>query len=130
MMATAQILLVDDNPIQAATRRIILERTGSHVRVASSGMEALQFFQNEEAARSIRLLITDHLMPGMNGPELVGALRGMDIQLPVVVLSGLPDAEAAYDGLDIVFRLKPFHPDSLIALVHDLLDEHCMKRTA
>jgi hypothetical protein len=35
----------------------------------------------------------------------------------------LPDAEAAYQGLNVVFRMKPFDPDSLIRLVQDLLDE-------
>jgi hypothetical protein len=47
----------------------------------------------------------------------------------VIVLSGLPDAEAAYQGLNVVFRLKPFDPDSLIRLVQDLLGE-CMRRSA
>jgi hypothetical protein len=47
----------------------------------------------------------------------------------VIVLSGLPDAESAYQGLNVVFRLKPFDPESLIGLVQDLLGE-CMRRSA
>jgi hypothetical protein len=45
------------------------------------------------------------------------------------VLSGLPDAESAYEGLNVVFRLKPCDPESLIRLVHELLGE-CMRRSA
>jgi CheY-like chemotaxis protein len=128
-MAHRQILLVDDNPIQAATRRIILERTGATVRVASSGIQALTILDSPDE-KAVRLLITDHLMPGMNGPELVQAVRDRNLQIPIVVLSGLPDAAEQYDGLDVLFRLKPFHPDSLIALVHELLDEPPMQRSA
>jgi hypothetical protein len=45
------------------------------------------------------------------------------------VLSGLPGAESEYEGLDVVFRLKPFDPDSLILLVQKLLGEP-MRRSA
>jgi CheY-like chemotaxis protein len=125
-----QILLVDDNPIQAATRKLIVERTGATVKVAVSGQAAIDILSDSEQLQQTGLLITDHLMPGMNGPELVRALRNRGVEIPILVLSGLPDAELQYEGLDITFRLKPFHPDALIALAHDLLDEPPMQRTA
>jgi DNA-binding response OmpR family regulator len=56
-------------------------------------------------------------------------VRRRGFTLPIIVLSGLPDAESTYEGLDVVFRLKPFDPDSLIRLVDDLLGE-CMRRSA
>jgi DNA-binding response OmpR family regulator len=59
----------------------------------------------------------------------VTELRRRGYTLPVIVLSGFPDAESAYQGLNVVFRLKPFDPDSLIRLVQDLLGE-CMRRSA
>jgi FixJ family two-component response regulator len=68
-------------------------------------------------------------MPVMGGPEFVTELRRRGHTLPVIVLSGLPDAETAYQGLDVVFRLKPFDPESLIRLIQDLLCE-CMRRSA
>jgi two-component system response regulator FixJ len=74
-------------------------------------------------------VITDHLMPVMAGPEFVTELRRRGDTIPVIVLSGLPDAEAAYQGLNVVFRLKPFDPDDLIRLVQDLLGER-MRRSA
>jgi CheY-like chemotaxis protein len=129
-MGIRQILLVDDNPVQASTRKIILERTGSLVRVATSGIDALSILSDPAQLQGTRLMITDHLMPGMNGPELVRTLRDRDVNLPILVLSGLPDAELQYEGMDIVFRLKPFHPDALISLVHDLLEEPPMQRSA
>jgi CheY-like chemotaxis protein len=127
---TARILLVDDNPVQSATRRAILESCGQEVAIAQQGQEALGLLANPETSKRIRLVITDHLMPVMNGPEFVAELRRRGFKLPVIVLSGLPDADSDYEGLDVVFRLKPFLPDSLIQLVQELLDDKCMRRSA
>jgi CheY-like chemotaxis protein len=126
---TARILLVDDNHIQSATRRAILEVSGREVCIASDGRQALELLNQVESPNPIGLVVTDHLMPVMSGPEFVAELRRRGFTLPVVVLSGLPDAESAYEGLNVVFRLKPFDPDSLIRLVQDLLGE-CMRRSA
>jgi CheY-like chemotaxis protein len=124
---TSRILLVDDNHIQSATRRAILEVSGREVCIALEGKQALELLINPENA--IGLIVTDHLMPVMNGPEFVAEVRRRGFTLPVVVLSGLPDAESAYEGLNVVFRLKPCDPESLIRLVQELLGE-CMRRSA
>ena len=126
---SARILLVDDNHIQAATRRAILESCGREVCMAQQGQQALELLSDGEVANSIGLIITDHLMPVMSGPQFVSELRHRGITLPVVVLSGLPEAESAYEGLDVAFRLKPFDPHSLIKLVQEMLGE-CMRRSA
>lgn len=129
MRMSARILLVDDNHIQAATRRAILESCGREVCMAQQGQQALELLSDGEIAKSIGLIITDHLMPVMSGPQFVSELRRRGITLPVVVLSGLPEAESAYEGLDVAFRLKPFDPQSLIKLVQETLGE-CMRRSA
>jgi CheY-like chemotaxis protein len=118
----ADILLVDDNAIQAATRKAILTRSGRSVVVAPDGGQALAMLCDTV---SPRLVITDHLMPGMNGPEFVKRLRTNcpDSDLPVVVLSGMADAEEQYAHLDVVFRVKPLPPDHLLELVRSLLNE-------
>jgi CheY-like chemotaxis protein len=124
---TSRILLVDDNHIQSATRRSILEVSGRQVCIALQGVQALEILDNPE--NSIGLIVTDHLMPVMSGPEFVAEVRRRGFALPVVVLSGLPDAEAAYEGMNVVFRLKPCDPESLIRLVQELLGD-CMRRSA
>ncbi len=128
---TLGILLVDDNPIQAATRRIILEKAGFQVTVAGNGRKALESFTSPS---SFAMVITDHLMPEMNGPELVKDLREQKFGLtnpvlPILVLSGLPDAEEAYAGMDVIFRLKPLPPEELISLVRETICPP-MSRTA
>ena len=125
----SRILLVDDNLIQSATRRAILAGCGRDVNIAQQGQQALEVLDQPDATQGIGLIITDHLMPVMSGPEFVAEVRRRGITLPVIVLSGLPDAESNYEGLDVIFRLKPFDPDSLIRLVEELLGE-CMRRSA
>lgn len=112
------ILIVDDNPIQAVTRRLILEKAHLSVSLAENGPAALEKF---EAGEPFGMVITDHFMPEMNGPELVRKLRAISPDLPIVVLSGLPEAEAEYEGLDVYFRLKPIQPQELIELTRTLL---------
>jgi CheY-like chemotaxis protein len=125
----SSILLVDDNAVQATTRKAILERTGRPVLVASDGQAAIDLLSGFERSRDIALIVTDHLMPRMNGPELVSVVRERGLAIPIIVLSGHPEAESAYQNLGVVFRLKPFPPDSLIQLTHELLC-HRMPRTA
>jgi CheY-like chemotaxis protein len=119
---TVDILLVDDNVIQAATRKAILTRSGRSVAVASDGERAIEYL-DEPGSRPVGLVITDHLMPGMNGPEFVTRLRGRFAEMPVLVLSGMADAEDDYEGLDVIFRVKPLPPEELLALVRSLLDQ-------
>ncbi len=118
---TSTILLIDDNAIQAATRQTILKRAGYFVMAALSPQRVLEQFRQGEFAQDINLVITDHLMPGMNGTAFVRELRRTHPELPVLVISGLEEAEAEYEGLNVVFRLKPLMPDNLLASVHRLV---------
>ena len=86
-------MLVDDNYVQSATRRAILEGCGREVSIAPQGQRALELLE-EPTAQEFGLVITDHLMPVMNGPEFVAELRRRGFKVPVLVLSGLPEAEA------------------------------------
>lgn len=125
----AEILIVDDSPVQAATRRAILKNCSRNIQTASSAEQALEILDRPEPIQSLRLLITDHHMPGMNGPEFVAMVRERTSDLPILVLSGLSGAETEYEGLNVIFRTKPFLPTELIALTHSLLCKP-MSRTA
>jgi CheY-like chemotaxis protein len=111
------ILIVDDNPIQAMTRRLILERAHLPVVLSDSGPTALARI---EAGEPFSMVITDHLMPEMSGPELVRKLRSIS-SMPILVLSGLPEAESEYEGLDVFFRMKPIQPEELIRISRTLI---------
>ena len=128
-MSPAQILLVDDNPVQAEARRAILTRSGAAVLLASDGAQALALLANEAVRATIAVMVTDHLMPGMNGPELVERTRALLPDLPILVLSGLPEAESLYGAHQVLFRLKPFPPNELIRLITHMLGK-CELRSA
>lgn len=117
----ATVLLIDDNAIQAATRQTILKRAGYFVIPVLDPARALQQFRDRDFPSEIDLVITDHFMPGMNGAEFVRELRTLHPDLPVLVISGMDEAEDFYEGLRVSFRQKPLLPESLLASVDTLL---------
>jgi CheY-like chemotaxis protein len=118
---TPTVLLIDDNAVQASTRQTILTRAGYLVIAALSPQRALEQLRTGEFPEDLSLVITDHLMPGMTGATFVAELRKSHPDLPVLVISGLEEAEAEYAGLNVLFRLKPLLPDNLLASVHSLV---------
>ncbi len=118
---TATILLIDDNAVQVATRQAILKRAGYFTIATLNPQRALDQFRDGEFVAEISLVITDHLMPGLNGSEFVRQLRKTHLSLPVLVITGLEEAEAEYDGLDVSFRMKPLPPEELLNSVADLV---------
>lgn len=115
------VLLIDDNAIQAATRQTILKRAGYFVIPVLNPQRALEQFQADDFPSPIDLVITDHLMPGMTGADFVRELRQQHPTLPVLVISGLEEAQDEYRDLNVTFRLKPLLPDYLLASVDRML---------
>jgi len=123
-----EILLVDDNPLQLRVRKAVLQSGGFQVSVATSAADALAMLRS--LSDRIGLVMTDHVMPDGSGSDLVRAIRGENDSLPIVVLSGLPEAIAEYGGLGVIFRAKPFPPAELIELVRKALDVSIRERGA
>jgi len=117
----AAILLIDDNAIQAATRQAILRRAGLFAIAALNPRRALEQFERDEFPARIGVVITDHIMPEMSGAAFVRELRKAQPTLPVLVISGLEEAQAEYDGLDVVFLLKPVPPEEMLTTVREML---------
>lgn len=119
------VLLIDDNAIQAATRQTILKRAGYYVIAALNPVRALEQFQDQAFPATISAVITDHIMPGMSGSQFVRELRKIQPHLPVMVISGLEEAEPEYAGLNVRFLLKPLSPDILLSNLRYLIEaEH------
>ncbi|MGD0649007.1 MAG: response regulator [Acidobacteriaceae bacterium] len=116
------LLLIDDNAIQAATRQTILKRAGYFVIAVLDPERALEQLRNNDYPDTIDLVITDHIMPGMNGAEFVTRLREFAPEIPVLVISGLAEAEDEYAALGVDFRMKPLLPQNLIATVQTLIE--------
>ncbi|HEX4603714.1 MAG TPA: response regulator [Candidatus Angelobacter sp.] len=116
-----QVLLLDDNIAQLTVRELVLRKAAIESHVATKANSALALLRSEAGRAKIGVVITDHLMPDMDGSEFVRQLRSFNPDIPVIVISGLPDAESEYTGLNVVFRVKPCDPEDLIALVKSAL---------
>lgn len=92
---------------------------GFQVSVATTAESALATLR--ALPDHIGVIVTDHIMPGCTGAQLVVQIRALNRLLPIVVLSGLAEAELEYEGLAVVFRTKPFPPSELIELVRSSL---------
>jgi CheY-like chemotaxis protein len=117
------VLLIDDNAIQAATRQTILKRAGYFVTAALNPVRALEQFQDDAFPSPISAVITDHIMPGMSGSQFVRELRKIQPHIPVMVISGLEEAEQEYAGLNVQFLLKPLSPDLLLSHLRYLIQQ-------
>ena len=110
------VLLIDDNPVQLRAREAVLRNAGFETHIATTQESALALLRGQ-AADDIGAIITDHIMPGSSGAEFVRALRAAKPGVPVIVITGLAEAESDYRGAGVTFRQKPCPPEELIALV-------------
>src|ERR1700733_13868471 len=116
------ILLVDDNPLRAAMRKSLWEGKTPAVVRALDASEALCMVESPEFAQGLALVITGHVMSGISGPEFVEEFRSRMPQVPVLVLSAVPDAEQEYKGIPQVFVSRTTGGDELRSLVSRLVD--------
>lgn len=112
-----QALLLDDNAAQLTIREMVLRQAQIESHVATRAESALALLRSEPGRDKIGVVITDHLMPDMDGVEFVRELREFNRDVPVIVISGLPDADTEYAGLNVIFRTKPCDPEDLVSLV-------------
>jgi CheY-like chemotaxis protein len=111
------VLLIDDNLAQLRIREAVLRAAGVSVACASTAVEAFAFLQ--PVATKVDVIVTDHVMPGVNGSVFVRRLHDLRPQVPVIVISGLAEAEEEYAGLDGTFLRKPCSPESLVQAVRE-----------
>ncbi|HYI46732.1 MAG TPA: PAS domain S-box protein [Actinomycetota bacterium] len=130
LSGTETVLLVEDDDGVRRIARRALEKYGYQIIEASSGGEAVRLVLASD--RIIDVLITDVIMPGMDGRQLVEKLRPERPDLSVLYMSGYTgEALARFGDLgpNEDFIAKPFRPDELIAKARDLLNRRA-KRSA
>jgi CheY-like chemotaxis protein len=118
MNRKAVILCVDDEENPLALRQCVLQTAGYKVLIARSGKEALEL----AAEHKLDLILTDHLMPGMNGTELAQQIKAQYPELPVVLFSGVNDIPIGADFAD-AFLSKVEGPDALCREIAAVLHE-------
>jgi CheY-like chemotaxis protein len=121
---TETILLVEDERALRGLGRRILAAAGYRVLEAESGQDAIALLAAHDGP--VHLLLTDVVMPGMNGRELADRVKAERPELRVLYTSGhTNDAIFRHGVLDDPrhFLAKPYRPAQLKAKVRELLDE-------
>jgi DNA-binding NtrC family response regulator len=119
----AHLLVVDDDECICALLAATLRIAGHAVVLARNGREAMERLEEH----AVHLVITDMLMPQMDGLELIAALQKSRPHLPVIAMSGgAPQSHASLEhaqSLGAVRTLaKPFHPQQLVEAVTQALE--------
>jgi hypothetical protein len=112
--AIETVLVAEDEPAVRELVRQTLEQRGYKVLEAKDGYEALRVF--EERKGEIHLVLTDVIMPLMNGRELAKRLESIRPGMKIVYMSGYTDEVLAFHGFaqpEIEFIQKPFTPSEL-----------------
>ena len=121
--SAAIVLVVDD---EAAVRRFacrVLDRAGFGVLEATDGVEALEIIESRNGA--LEAVVSDIVMPRMNGAELMQALANSHPDLPVILMSGYATAALTELGIATPCSIlpKPFSGERLLAEV-----SRCIRR--
>ena len=120
---TETVLVVEDEAIVRRLAVLGLRAQGYTVIEASSGAEALEIVGR--VANQLDLVVSDVVMPGISGPELVKRLAVVAPGVRCLLVSGHAEAAVLPDGLTGIgasFLPKPFTPERLARKVRDVLD--------
>ncbi len=119
LLKNLKILIVED---ELKLSKLLKEAISDHfysVTVANDGIEGIKKF---ELVRP-DIVITDIMMPKLDGLEMTKKLKSLDENLPIIVLSAFSDKDKLLKAIDVginKYFIKPFDPDELIEYISDL----------
>ena len=116
------ILVVDDESVIREGLTRILEGDSLTVETAKNGHAAIELLQQND----FDLIITDLKMPGMNGFEVLNAVKVLQPDTPVIMITGFATVETAVEAMKsgtVDYIVKPFTPDQILEKVHRALEQ-------
>lgn len=120
-MPNAPILVVDDDASQRRLIEFWLQEEGYAVITADDGRAGLHAFEQKSPC----LVITDLRMPGLDGLDLLGRIKGTNQDVPVILITAFGTVGNAVDAMKLGaadYILKPLNPDELKLSVHRALE--------
>src|SRR5262245_46313013 len=124
-MAKGRVLAVDDQRYFRELISGLLGQEGYEVLAVGSGEEAIQALQRER----FDVVVTDLVMPGMTGTDLVRRIKATDPDQDVVVVTGVVDVRSAVDAMKLgasEYLLKPFDREALAAALNSILQRRSL----
>jgi two-component system response regulator PilR (NtrC family) len=115
------ILVIDDEEIMREILETLLTREGYHVRLAASGAEGLEIAKSTP----VDAVMVDLMMPGMDGLQVLDALRGLDDELPVLMVTAYASMETAVSAMKrgaFDYITKPFKNDEVLVVLHNAVE--------
>ena len=125
-----RVLVVEDEPQVRAIAARTLSNAGFEVQQAPNGAAALKLI---DAEKRFDVIVTDVLMPELNGVELARAVRAKTPDMELVFMSGYPEALQGVSPDELVgyaFLAKPFAPQQLVEIVRERLEHHVSAASA
>jgi EAL domain-containing protein (putative c-di-GMP-specific phosphodiesterase class I) len=122
-----RLLLADDEAELLQGYARLLAVAGYQVDTAKDGKAAIELLKKNE----FNAVISDISMPGMNGLELLRAVREYDLDVPVILMTGGPAVETAVTAMEhgaLRYLIKPVEPNSLIDIVGQAVLLHRMAK--
>ncbi len=117
------VLVIDDEPSIRTTMEVVLRSAGYNVLLAGDGAEGVALFAAQSEV--VRLVITDMMMPVMDGLQAIRALRSITPLMPVIAMGGVHNQRQDFESLfgpGVRFLPKPFTADKALAMVRELID--------
>ena len=117
------ILFIDDEPSVLEIAQMTLESHGYRVLAASDGAEALGIFARHK--NEVDLVITDMMMPVMDGVATIEALRKIKKDVPIIASSGYIEDDRANTFVQtgaVAFLQKPYTRESLLSIIFEQLN--------
>lgn len=121
------VIIVDDEHILRESLKEWLEEDGFRVSTAGSGMEALKIIEEQNPM----VAVIDIKMPGIDGITLLRKLKEMDINIPIIMITAYATVENAVQSMKegaYDFLTKPFPPEKLSKLLHNVIDHQKLKQ--
>jgi two-component system response regulator AtoC len=121
----ARVLIVDDEPSLLFALRELLKSSGHDVVPASSGDQALQQLEG------VDVVVTDYQMPGMDGVQLLSAIRERDESVPVIMLTARGSERLAVRAMKAgayEYLTKPLDIDEMTLVVQRAAEAHALRR--
>ncbi|MEZ2220336.1 sigma-54-dependent transcriptional regulator [Rhizobium sp. RCC_161_2] len=118
----AQVLVVEDDPIQRRLLKNAIERHGHVAHLVENGRLGLEFLKRD--GDQINVIVLDLMMPEMTGLELLGALSDMGTDIPVIVQTGQGGIETVVQAMRagaFDFVVKPVSPERIAASIANAL---------